>query len=111
MLLISLRLRIGFFSGPLIPLPSSIFRVVCPTSKLLGARLGMAQLVSAAVQLIEPPIADALVDVRSSSNRIVSRLHYLGAQLWCGMFMKVGTFMVLSLWVILMEKRHTKIMI
>lgn len=33
----------GCFSGALIPLPPSVFPVVCPDPKVLGARLGMAQ--------------------------------------------------------------------
>lgn len=100
----------GFFSGPLIPLPTSIFPIVCPDTKLLGARLGMAQLFSAIANLIGPPIAGALVSVRKSSARD-DRHHYLGVQLWAGLVMFIGTWLTCLLWVILVKKRHTKKMI
>jgi MFS family permease len=100
----------GFFSGPLIPLPTSIFPVVCPDTRLLGSRLGMAQLFSAAANLIGPPIAGALVSARKGPAR-EDRHHYLGVQLWAGLVMLVGTCMTCFLWIILIKKRHTKKMI
>jgi MFS family permease len=100
----------GFFSGPLIPLPTSIFPVVCPDTRLLGARLGMAQLFSAVANLIGPPVAGALLGVRKGSAR-EDRHHYLGVQLWAGLVMLVGTCLTCGLWVILIKKRHTKKMI
>jgi len=100
----------GFFSGPLIPLPTSIFPVVCPDAKLLGARLGMAQLFSAIANLVGPPVAGALVNARKGSAK-QDRHHYLGVQLWAGLVMVVGTLGVCCLWVILIKKRHTKKMI
>lgn len=45
-LLVVANTSTGAFSGPLVPLPPSIFPVVCPDRKLLGTRLGMAQSVS-----------------------------------------------------------------
>lgn len=102
----------GFFSGPLIPLPTSIFPVVCPDHTLIGARLGMAQIFSAAANLIGPPIAGALANARGSGTSLrIDKHHYLGVQLWTGLVMLLGSCLVLVLWVILIKKRNTKIMI
>lgn len=100
----------GFFSGPLIPLPTSIFPVVCPDTRLLGARLGMAQLFSAIANLVGPPVAGALLGVRKGSA-LQDRHHYLGVQLWAGLVMLIGTCLTCGLWVILIKKRRTKKMI
>lgn len=72
----------------------------------------MAQLFSAAANLIGPPIAGALANTRTgASEALQTRYHYLGVQLWCGLVMLVGAVMVIILWLILIKKRHTKRMI
>ncbi|KIW80440.1 hypothetical protein Z517_07056 [Fonsecaea pedrosoi CBS 271.37] len=93
----------GFFSGALIPLPPSIFPVVCPDPKVLGARLGMAQAIGATASLIGSPIAGALV---GDDGR-----HYVGLQLFSGLVMMVGTLFQLCLWFTLVKKRDCKLLI
>ena len=90
----------GFFSGALIPLPPSIFPVVCPDPKVLGTRLGMAQAVGATASLIGSPIAGALVGDNGQ--------HYLGLQLFSGLVMLVGVGFQVSLWIDLVKKRNCK---
>ncbi len=90
----------GFFSGALIPLPPSIFPVVCPDPKVLGARLGMAQAVGATASLIGAPIAGALI--RNNGQ------DYLGLQLFGGLVMLTGTIFQVCLWVNLVTKRNCK---
>ena len=93
----------GFFSGALIPLPPSIFPVVCPDPKVLGTRLGMAQAVGATASLIGSPIAGALI---GDDGR-----YYLGLQLFCGLVMMVGTVLQICLWIHLVKKRNCKVFI
>ncbi|OAP62109.1 hypothetical protein AYL99_04312 [Fonsecaea erecta] len=93
----------GFFSGALIPLPPSIFPVVCPDPKVLGARLGMAQAIGATASLIGSPIAGALV---GDDGR-----HYVGLQLFSGLVMMVGTVFQLCLWFTLVKKRDCKVLV
>ena len=93
----------GFFSGALIPLPPSIFPVVCPDPKVLGTRLGMAQAIGATASLIGSPIAGALV---SDDGR-----HYIGLQLFSGLVMLVGTLFQISLWFNLAKKRNGKFLV
>ncbi|KAJ4506392.1 hypothetical protein HRR83_003065 [Exophiala dermatitidis] len=90
----------GGFSGALIPLPPSIFPVVCPDPKVLGARLGMAQAVGATASLIGSPIGGALVGIGGHG--------YLGLQLWSGLVMMVGACFLLCLWITLVKRRHCK---
>ena len=90
----------GFFSGALIPLPPSIFPVVCPDPKVLGTRLGMAQAVGATASLVGSPIAGALV--RNNGR------YYIGLQLFSGLVMLVGTIFQVCLWVNLVKKRNCK---
>jgi hypothetical protein len=91
---------LGFFSGALIPLPPSIFPIVCPDPKVLGTRLGMAQAVGATASLIGSPIAGALVGDGGK--------HYIGLQLFSGLVMLVGTAIQLCLWTNLVKKRQCK---
>lgn len=97
----TLTARAGFFSGALIPLPPSIFPVVCPDPKVLGTRLGMAQAVGATASLIGSPIAGALV---GDDGR-----HYIGLQLFSGLVMMVGTLFQICLWLNLAKKRNGRI--
>ncbi|EXJ95925.1 hypothetical protein A1O1_01050 [Capronia coronata CBS 617.96] len=90
----------GGFSGALIPLPPSIFPVVCPDPKVLGARLGMAQAIGATASLIGSPIAGALVGLGGHG--------YLGMQLWSGLVMLVGACLLLGLWIMLVKRRGCK---
>lgn len=89
----------GCFSGALIPLPPSIFPVVCPDPKVLGARLGMAQGIGSLASLIGSPIAGALVGVAP---------RYLGLQLFSGLVMICGACCLGGLWVLLVRARRGK---
>ncbi|ETI29208.1 hypothetical protein G647_01661 [Cladophialophora carrionii CBS 160.54] len=91
----------GFFSGALIPLPPSIFPVVCPDPKVLGTRLGMAQAIGATASLIGSPIAGALVGDKGQ--------HYIGLQLFSGLVMLIGTAFQIFLWINLVKKRNCKV--
>lgn len=91
----------GFFSGALIPLPPSVFPVVCPDPKVFGARLGMAQAFASFASLIGPPIAAALASVSSGNGET----NYLGLQLFAGLVMLAGGVNLVGLWVILMKGR------
>ncbi|KAL6250313.1 hypothetical protein RBB50_002614 [Rhinocladiella similis] len=90
----------GGFSGALIPLPPSIFPVVCPDPKVLGARLGMAQAIGATASLIGSPIAGALI---SDHGR-----NYLGLQLFSGFVMLVGACLLVCLWITLVKQRNCR---
>ncbi|KAI1614256.1 MFS transporter, MCP family, solute carrier family 16, member 10 [Exophiala viscosa] len=92
----------GGFSGALIPLPPSIFPVVCPDPKVLGTRLGMAQSIGAIASLIGSPIAGALLG---------DGTNYLGLQLFSGLIMLVGAAMLVALWVSLVKMRQCKVLI
>ncbi|KAK5404923.1 hypothetical protein LTR06_009189 [Exophiala xenobiotica] len=89
----------GGFSGPLIPLPPSIFPVVCPDPKVLGARLGMAQAIGATASLIGSPIAGALI--RDNGR------NYLGLQLFSGFVMLIGAGLLVCLWMTLVKRRNS----
>lgn len=95
---------LGSFSGPLVPLPPSVFPVICPDPKLLGTRLGMTQAISAFANLIGPPIAGALLRARPAG-----REHFLGVQLFVGILMLTGMVGILSLWRRLVHKRGVKL--
>ncbi|KAK3110905.1 hypothetical protein LTR53_014334 [Teratosphaeriaceae sp. CCFEE 6253] len=88
----------GAFSGPLIPLPPSVFPVVCPDPKVLGARLGMAQGLGSIASLIGGPIAGALLGVGGGPNQ------YLGAQLFSGLVMIFGGCQLIGLYFLLIRK-------
>lgn len=94
----------GAFSGALIPLPPSIFPVVCPDPKVLGARMGMAQGIGSIASLVGSPIAGALSQVGTSGPE---ERNYLGLQLWAGLVMLVGALNLLGLWWQLVTKRRT----
>ena len=92
----------GMFSGALIPLPPSIFPVVCPDPKVLGARMGMAQGLGSVASLIGSPIAGALSQVGVSGP---DERNYLGLQLWAGLVMMLGACNLMFLWFLLIKKR------
>lgn len=94
----------GAFSGPLVPLPPSIFPVVCPDLKVLGTRLGMAQSISAFANLLGPPIAGAILRAGGSSER-----RFLGVQLFTGLLLLCSTGFMFSLWRALVVRRGAKI--
>ncbi|KAK3623381.1 hypothetical protein LTR56_021653 [Elasticomyces elasticus] len=89
----------GAFSGPLIPLPPSVFPVVCPDPKVLGARLGMAQAIGSVASLIGAPIAGQLLGIGGGSNT------YLGCQLFSGLVMILGGCQLIVLYILLIRKR------
>lgn len=93
----------GCFSGALIPLPPSVFPVVCPDPKVFGARLGMAQGIGSIASLIGTPIAAALA---SASSR-PGETNYLGLQLFSGLIMLVGACNLGFLWVVLAKRRES----
>ena len=97
----------GGFSGALIPLPPSIFPIVCPDPKVLGARLGMAQAIGATASLIGSPIAGALVRTKKDGRGQT----FFGAQLWAGLVMMVGSSLLIVLWITLVKTRKCKTLI
>ncbi|EME38666.1 hypothetical protein DOTSEDRAFT_92026 [Dothistroma septosporum NZE10] len=92
----------GCFSGALIPLPPSVFPVVCPDPKVFGARLGMAQAVGSVASLIGSPIAAALAEASSSEGHA----SYLGLQLFGGLIMATGAINLVFLWTVLAKRRE-----
>lgn len=87
----------------MVPLPPSIFPVVCPDPKVLGTRLGMAQSISSIANLLGPPIAGAVLKAQNSDGK-----HFLGVQLFTGLLMTIGAVQILGLWSILVRKRGAR---
>ncbi|TKA32936.1 hypothetical protein B0A50_01162 [Salinomyces thailandicus] len=92
----------GAFSGALIPLPPSVFPIVCPDPKVLGARLGMAQAIGSVASLIGSPIAGALAEV----NAAPGETNWLGLQLFSGLVMVAGGCQLIGLWILLVRRRQ-----
>ncbi|KAK5116369.1 hypothetical protein LTR62_007916 [Meristemomyces frigidus] len=97
--LITIACLFGCFSGPLIPLPPSLFPLVCPDVRVLGARLGMAQAIGSVASLIGAPIAGALLSTGMDGN------NYLGLQLFSGLVMIMGGFQLIVLYFLLARRR------
>jgi len=89
----------GFFSGPLIPLPPSVFPLVCTDPRVLGARLGMAQAIGSIASLIGAPIAGALLTTGGGGD------NYTALQLFGGLVMIAGGFQLVGLYVLLARRR------
>jgi len=89
----------GLFSGPLIPLPPSIFPIVCPDPKVLGARLGMAQGIGSIASLIGAPLAAALLRTGGADN------NFPALQLFCGLLMIFGGCNLIVLYILLIRRR------
>jgi len=100
---IALMACYGCFSGALIPLPPSVFPIVCPDRSILGARLGMAQGISSIASLVGSPIAGALLGINGNA--------YLGLQLFSGLVMTLGACGLIFLWTLLVTKRGSKMLI
>jgi MFS family permease len=96
----------GCFSGALIPLPPSVFPVICPDSKVLGARLGMAQGIGSVASLIGSPIAGALTSINAKGSP--GGVNYMGLQLFSGITMVVGGCNLIGLWMLLVKRRGAK---
>jgi MFS family permease len=94
----------GAFSGALIPLPPSVFPVVCPDVQVLGARLGMAQGIGSFASLIGSPIAGALTGIGAHGEH----RNYLGLQLFGGLIMALGGCNLILLWILLIKQRDLK---
>jgi MFS family permease len=94
----------GCFSGALIPLPPSVFPIVCPDPKVLGARLGMAQGIGSIASLIGSPIAGALTSINASNSP--GGINYLGLQLFTGLTMVFGACNLVGLWILLVKTRN-----
>ncbi|KAK4495239.1 hypothetical protein PRZ48_013568 [Zasmidium cellare] len=92
----------GCFSGALIPLPPSVFPVVCPDPKVFGTRLGMAQAIGSVASLIGAPIGAALAAVSSHGGDT----NYLGLQLFGGLIMLAGAGNLALLWWVLARRRE-----
>lgn len=90
----------GCFSGGLIPLPPSVFPVVCPDPKVLGARLGMAQGIGAFASLIGSPIGGALI--RNASD---GTSNFIGLQAFSGAALIAGGCNLIGLWMLLIKRR------
>ncbi|KAK5173399.1 uncharacterized protein LTR77_002080 [Saxophila tyrrhenica] len=99
----------GCFSGALIPLPPSVFPVICPDTKVLGARLGMAQGIGSIASLIGSPIAGALTRINAKDSP--GGVNYIGLQLFGGVTMVVGGCNLVGLWWYLVKKRGAKTLI
>lgn len=99
--LIAFAVLFGFSSGPLIPLPPSIFPVVCSDPRVLGARLGMAQAIGSIASLIGSPISGALLRVNDGAGGN----NYIGLQLFSGLAMLLGGCQLVVLWTLLIKKR------
>ena len=93
----------GCFSGALIPLPPSVFPVVCPDPKVLGARLGMAQGIGSIASLIGSPIGGALTSINAGKSP--GGTNYLGLQLFTGFTMILGAINLIGLWMLLIKRR------
>lgn len=93
----------GCFSGALIPLPPSVFPIVCPDPKVLGARLGMAQGIGSLASLIGSPIAGSLTQIHARNKP--GGMNYLGLQLFCGVTMMIGGCNLIGLWMLLIKRR------
>lgn len=91
----------GAFSGALIPLPPSVFPIVCPDPKVLGTRLGMAQAIGSVASLIGSPIAGALAEI----NAAPGETNWLGLQLLSGLVMMLGGCQLIVLWMLLIRRR------
>ncbi|KAK5053778.1 hypothetical protein LTR84_001739 [Exophiala bonariae] len=96
----------GITSGPLVPLPASIFPVVCPNRNVLGTRLGMSEAIASAFNLIGPPIAGALMRKDEKKTR-----EYLAVQMFAGLILIGGGVQLLYLWWYLVKKRSNKVFI
>lgn len=94
----------GCFSGALIPLPPSVFPIVCPDVNVLGARLGMAQGIGSFASLIGSPIAGALTSINTHGGK----RNYLGLQLFGGLIMILGGCNLMMLWVLLIRQRELR---
>lgn len=94
----------GCFSGALIPLPPSVFPIVCPDPNVLGARLGMAQGIGSVASLIGSPIAGALTKINASKSP--GGTNYIGLQLFCGATMVFGACNLVGLWMLLIKRRN-----
>ena len=101
--LIAVMALYGCFSGALIPLPPSVFPIVCPDPKVLGARLGMAQGIGSVASLIGSPIAGALSGINARGKP--GGVNYLPLQLFCGVTMVFGACNLVGLWMFLVKKR------
>lgn len=95
----------GAFSGPLVPLPPSIFPVVCSDRRLLGTWLGMAQSISSIANLTGPPIAGAILSAASKKG---GTSNFIGVQLFTGILMALGSIQLIGLWRLLITKRNAK---
>ena len=91
----------GCFSGALIPLPPSLFPVVCTDPAKYGTWLGMAQGLNSVGSLIGPPIGAALASATSTATVT----NYLGMQLFGGLIMVAGGLDLIALWVVLIGRR------
>jgi len=80
----------GFFSAGLVTLPGSCFPNICPDLSLLGTRLGMSWGICSIAPLIGAPIAGALLRTSISSNGTPA-INFLGVQVWCGVFLLLGS--------------------
>lgn len=96
----------GCFSGALIPLPPSVFPVICPDPKVLGARLGMAQGIGSVASLIGSPIAGALTRINAGGS--TGGVNYVPLQLFSGVTMVFGGINLIGLWMMLIKKRGVK---
>ena len=90
----------GCFSGALIPLPPSVFPIVCPDPKVLGARLGMAQGIGAFASLIGSPIGGALIRTTAGGD-----VDFLGLQVFSGVAELIGGCNLIGLWLLLIKRR------
>ncbi|KAI1302458.1 MFS transporter, MCP family, solute carrier family 16, member 10 [Xylaria venustula] len=89
----------GYFSGALIALPPSIFPVLCPDPGTLGSRMGLSWTSSAISFLVGAPVAGALINIQTAD--------FIGAQIWSGATLLVGSLFLIVLWIMLYRKQKS----
>ena len=77
-----------------------MFPIVCPDPKVFGARLGMAQGISAFASLIGSPIGGALI-----TTGLKGSADFLGLQLFAGLAEIAGGANLIGLWILLVKRR------
>ncbi|KAF2877003.1 major facilitator superfamily domain-containing protein [Massariosphaeria phaeospora] len=92
----------GFFSAALVTLPSAAFANICPDLSRLGTRIGMSWSVSSIATLIGAPIAGALLKTSADG-----RTNFVGAQVWSGICLLIGTGWLCVLWIVTVRTQKT----
>lgn len=87
----------GFFSGPLTIFPPVVVPYFCPTSSVIGTRMGMVWAFASLAFLIGSPIGAAIAHPIGG--------HFLGLQLFSGLTLMVGAAMLLPIFNLIQKKQ------